>query len=173
MYFLNVYDIMYVESRYKMSKLRGFFNKPRNLYYCGIALLTIVTGLVSISFSYYIDETGNGSFLSLSVVDNQIQSDNLINNTLTVGGNESVTFNLYVVSNNNFESIYKLFYKANKVNLKVVADKVYSSINSHDVQMITITVENYTSVDQKVEFGIVNGYKDTELKIEGTEIKEN
>lgn len=173
MYFLSVYDIMYVESRYKMSKLRDFFNKPRNLYYCGIALLTIVTGLVSISFSYYIDETGNGSFLSLSVVDNQIQSDNLINNTLTVGGNESVTFNLYVVSNNNFESIYKLFYKANKVNLKVVADKVYSSINSHDVQMITITVENYTSVDQKVEFGIVNGYKDTELKIEGTEIKEN
>lgn len=173
MYFFFVYDIMYVESRYKMSKLRDFFNKPRNLYYCGIALLTIVTGLISISFSYYIDETGNGSFLSLSVVDNQIQSDNLINNTLTVGGNESMTFNLYVISNNNFESIYKLFYKANKVDLKVTVDKAYSSINAHDVQMLTIKVDNYTSVSQKIEFGIANGYKDTELKFDGIEIKEN
>ncbi len=173
MYFFFVYDIMYVESRYKMSKLRDFFNKPRNLYYCGIALLTIVTGLVSISFSYYIEETGNGNFLSLSVVDNQIQSDNLINNTLTVGGNESVTFNLYVMSNNNFESIYKLFYNANKVNIKVTVDKVYPSINAHDVQMLTVRVDNYTSINQKIEFGIVSGYKDTELKVEGTEIKAN
>ncbi len=156
-----------------MSKLREFFNKPRNLYYCGIALLTIVTGLVSISFSYYIDETGNSKFLSLSVVDNQIQSDNLINNTLTIGGNESMTFHLYVISNNNFESIYKLFYKANKVDLKVTVDKVYPTIDAHDVQILTVKVDNYTSVDQKIEFGIVSGYKDTELKVEGTEIKEN
>lgn len=156
-----------------MSKLREFFNKPRNLYYCGIALLTIVTGLVSISFSYYIDETGNSKYLSLSVVDNQIQSDNLLNNTLTVGRNETMSFNLYVISNNNFESIYKLFYKANDVDLRVSVDKVYSSIGAHDVQKLTVTVENYTSIDQKIEFGIANGYKDTELKVDGKEIKEN
>lgn len=156
-----------------MIKLRNFFNKPRNLYYCGVALLTIVTGLISISFSYYIDESGYSKYLSLSVVDNQIQSDYLTNNTLTIGGNETMTFNLYVMSNNNFESIYKLFYKANKVNLKVTVDKVYSSIDAHDVQMLSITVDNYTSIDQKIEFGIVSGYKDTELIVEGIEIKGN
>lgn len=156
-----------------MSKLREFFSKPRNLYYCGVALLTIVTGLVSISFSYYIGESGNSKYLSLSVVDNQIQSDSLINNTLTVGANESITFHLYVISNNNFESIYKLFYKANKVDLNVTVDKVYSSIDAHDVQILNIKVDNYTSASQKIEFGIVSGYKGTELKVEGTEIKEN
>lgn len=156
-----------------MSKLRNFFSKPRNLYYCGVALLTIVTGLISISFSYYIDETGNSKYLSLSVVDNQIQSDYLTNNTITVGKNETISFHLYVISNNNFESIYKLYYKANKVDLNVTVDKVYSSIDAHDVQILTITVANYTSAEQRVEFGIVSGYTNTELTVEGTEIKAN
>lgn len=156
-----------------MSKLRNFFNKPRNLYYCGVALLTIVTGLVSISFSYYIDESGNSKYLSLSVVDNQIQSDYLTNNTITVEGNESITFNLYVMSNNNFESIYKLFYKANDGDIKVTVDRVYSSIDAHAVHLLSVTIDNYTNVEQKIELGIVSGYKDTELKVEGKEIKEN
>lgn len=154
-----------------MSKIREFISKPRNIYYCGIVLLTIVTGLVSISFSYYINESGDSKYLSLSVVDNQIQSDELVNNILSIDGNESKTFNLYVISNNNFESIYKLFYKAKNVDIRIKADKLYPSIHAHDVQVLTITVDNYTSIEQKIEFGIASGYVDTEVTVEGTEIK--
>lgn len=151
-----------------MRKIRKIINKPRNIYYCLIAMLTVVVGLVSISFSYYISESGNNvRSLSLSVVDNQIKCDSLKNGVLKVAPNETVTFSLYVMSNNNFESSFKLFYKADTDNLKVYAEKLKDSIGAYDIQSVDITVINYTNEEQSIEFGIANGYLNTEIETDG------
>lgn len=56
--------------------------------------------------------------------------------------------------------------------MQVVADKVYSSIDAHDVQYLTMTVDNYTSDEQSIEFGIASGYKNTEISVDGIEIRD-
>lgn len=152
-----------------IMKLFKFFKRPRNLYFSIIVMLTVVAGLASVSFSYYVGESTNETKLALSIVDNEIQSDALTDNKLTILPNETLTFNMFLISNNNFESIYKLFYKANdKVEVKV--DRIYPSLEAHSVNIVKITVKNYSNNEETVEIGIKSGYLNTNIDIEGKEI---
>lgn len=152
-----------------MMKLFKFFKRPRNLYFSIIVMLTVVAGLASISFSYYVGESTNETKLALSIVDNEIQSDALTDYKLTILPNETLTFNMFLISNNNFESIYKLFYKASdKVEVKV--DRIYPSLEAHSVNIVKITVKNYSNNEETVEIGIKSGYLNTNIEIEGKEI---
>lgn len=152
-----------------IMKLFKFFKRPRNLYFSIIVMLTVVAGLASVSFSYYVGESTNETKLALSIVDNEIQSDALTDNKLTILPNETLIFNMFLISNNNFESIYKLFYKASdKVEVKV--DRIYPSLEAHSVNIVKITVKNYSNNEEIVEIGIKSGYLNTNIDIEGKEI---
>lgn len=160
---------MYIESSVVIMKLFKFFKRPRNLYFSIIVMLTVVAGLASVSFSYYVGESTNETKLALSIVDNEIQSDALTDNKLTILPNETLIFNMFLISNNNFESIYKLFYKASdKVEVKV--DRIYPSLEAHSVNIVKITVKNYSNNEEIVEIGIKSGYLNTNIDIEGKEI---
>lgn len=152
-----------------IMKLFKFFNRPRNLYFSIIVMLTVVAGLVSVSFSYYIDESTNNTKLALSIVDNEIQSDALTDNKVTISSNETITFNMFIISNNSFESIYKLFYKAND-KVEVTVDRIYPSLEAHSVNIVKITIKNFSNSEETVEIGIKSGYLNTNIEIEGKEI---
>lgn len=160
---------MYIESSVVIMKLFKFFKRPRNLYFSIIVMLTVVAGLASISFSYYVGESTNETKLALSIVDNEIQSDALTDNKLTILPNETLTFNMFLISNNNFESIYKLFYKASD-KVEVQVDRIYPSLEAHSVNIVKITVKNYSNNEEIVEIGIKSGYLNTNIDIEGKEI---
>lgn len=162
---------MTTEDSGNMKKTLDYMKKPRNIYFSIILMLTLVTGLVSISFSYYVNESNdNKNVLKLSKVDNRVQSDYLQDGIISIKGNEILSFKVYVISNNNFESIYKLFYKTKNKDIKVYKDESKDTIGANDVHEINITIENISTKDEDVQIGIVSGYVGSELVLENPEI---
>lgn len=151
----------------------NFLKRKRNIYFSIIVMLTIVTGLISISFSYYVDESSNLGLIKINDIDNRIQSDALKNGVITVGAQQTVTFNIYVISNNNFESKYELFYQAKDVNdLKVyMKDNIKSSIPSHSVYEHTIVIENYKNTSVDVTIGVASSYLNKDINLPGEKIE--
>ena len=148
-----------------MEHIRYFFKKPKNVYFSIIFMLTLVVGLMTVSFSYYIDDsTNNTTLVSLAKVNNIIQSDALKDNKLVLLPGNTATFTLYVMSNNDFDSSYKLFYKCKNTLVNVsTTSEIRHEIPIKAVHKYDIKVVNNATTIQEIEFGIVNGYQNKDL----------
>ena len=148
-----------------MERIRNFFRKPKNVYFSIIFMLTLVVGLMTVSFSYYVDDsTNNTTLVSLAKVNNVIQSDALKDNKLELIPGQEATFTLYVMSNNEFDSAYKLFYKCKNTLVSVTTTSaVRSSIEPYAAHAYNIIVKNNATTIQEIEFGITNGYPNKDL----------
>lgn len=137
-------------------------------------MLTLVMGLISISFSYYVDESSHTGLIKFNDIDNRIQSDALNNGVITVGAQEMVSFSVYVISNNNFESKYELFYQTKDSNdLEVyMTDSINESIPSHSVYEHKIVIENYKTESVDVTIGVASSYLDKEINLPGDKIEQ-
>lgn len=146
-----------------------FFKRKRNLYFSIIFMLTLVMGLFSVSFSYYVDETSRSGLVRLNEVDNIIQSDSLKNGVITVGPQETIEFHIYVISNNNYDSKFKLFYQTkNERDIKVYTkEDIKEVIPSHSVYEYTIVIENYSGVQEDVTIGIASSTMDSSVNAPG------
>lgn len=154
-----------------MKNLYNFLKRPRNVYFSIVAMLTVVTGLVSISFSYYVDESTNSGLIKFSSIDNRIQSDDLVDGYITLSGHETKTITVYVMSNNNFESKFKLYYKTDG-NAQVSSDVVLDeTIESKEVYAYDLYVSNFDDKENKVYIGISNAYLDDSVQFDGKEIE--
>ena len=89
-----------------MKFFKSFIKKPRNVYFSIVAMLTIVAGLASISFSYYIDESSTEGILKYNAIDNRLQSPDLVDGNVALAPHETKEIELYVMSNNSFMSQY-------------------------------------------------------------------
>ena len=150
-----------------MSKIKAFINKPRNIYFSIILMLTLVTGLFSISFSYYIDESNTNGLLTVKGVDNILQSDDLTDGIVGLAPHESKTIKVNIMSNNSYESKYALYYKSNndvKVFSTLAMDEI---IKSKEVQEYELIVSNFEDNPSSVYIGIVNGLVDAEVSVPG------
>ena len=154
-----------------MKKFMEFIKKPKNLYLSIMVMFVLVMGLTSISFSYYIEDSTNGKqLMKVNKIDTFIQSDDLKSNEIVVDANSSKTITINVISNNSFTSIYKLFHTNESIT--VTSNKpILDSIDSMYVQTYELTFTNNTNENQMTKLGIKNGYKNTEIEIEGIEIK--
>lgn len=142
-----------------MDKFRKFVSKPRNMYMVIIAMLTIVTGLASVSFSFYIDESNPDSArLQMAFVDNRLQSDELINGRIIVHPGEIKKIKAYVMSNNEDISFYKLFYRSASKNVKVYyTGTLKSEIGAHDVHEVELVLESTDVRDVTINLGVLSG----------------
>lgn len=154
-----------------MTKFINFIKKPKNLYLSIAAMLVLVMGLTSISFSYYIEDSTNGTqVMKLNKIDTFIQSDDLISDEITLPANGSKIIKINVVNNNTFTNTYALNHT--NENVTVTVDKeVLNSINSKDVHTYTLTLTNNTLEDQTTKLGIINAYEGQQIEITGIQIK--
>ncbi len=157
-----------------VSDYMNFFKRKRNIYFSIIVMLTIVTGLISISFSYYVDETSKTGLVKFNDIDNRVQSEALKNGVITVGPQETVSFNVYVISNNNFESKYELFYQTKDPrDLKVyMKDNIKPSIPSHSVYEHNIVIENYKPESVDITIGVASSYLNKKINLPGEKIEQ-
>ena len=155
-----------------MEKVKTFFTKPKNIYLSVLLMFTVVMGLASVSFSYYVDESTNDTKLvELKVIDNRISSDNLIDGKVTLGANEAKDIELYVISNNDFDTLYKLYYLVDNQYVDVVLNiDINDVIGAKDVHKVLLSVENYSDEEVKVTIGIDSSYVGSEIKLSGIEI---
>lgn len=142
-----------------MKFIKNFVKKPRNVYFSIIAMMTIISGLVSISFSYYIDESSTEGELKFTKIDNRIQSPDLIDGNISLAPHETKEITLYIMSNNDFQSKYKLIYNTDK-NVKIFSETPLDEvIDAKEVKDYKLIVSNFE--DESVTF---------ELKILSNEI---
>lgn len=154
-----------------MKKILDFLKRPRNVYFSIIVMLTVVTGLVSISFSYYVDESTNSGIIRVSEIDNRLQSDDLIDGYLNLAAHETKTIKVYVMSNNNFESKFKLYYKTDG-NIQVSSETILDeTIDSREVYSYELYASNFGDEENKVYIGISNAYLNEEVPIDGEKVQ--
>lgn len=154
-----------------MKKVLEFLKRPRNVYFSIIVMLTVVTGLVSISFSYYVDESTNNGIIRFSAIDNRLQSDDLHDGYITLAAHETKIVKVYVMSNNNFESKFKLYYQTDgdvQVSSEVLLD---DTIDSKEAYSYELYVSNFDDKVNTVFIGISNAYLGDEVPIDGKEIQ--
>ena len=154
-----------------MKKFVDFIKKPKNLYLSIAIMLVVVMGLTSISFSYYIEDSTNGTqVMKINKIDTFIQSDELTSDEVIVPANSSKTITINVVNNNLYSNEYALTHTNESVT--VTSNKiVLSNINSKDVHTYELTFNNNTSVEQTTKLGIINAYDGQKLEITGIQIK--
>ncbi len=139
-----------------MKFIKEFIKKPRNVYFSIILMLTLVTGLVSISFSYYIDESSTEGTLKFDVIDNRIQSPDLVDKNVSLAPHETKEIDVYVMSNNNFDTDFFLIYKTEN-DVKVYSDKEISkTITAKEVQNYHLIISNYSDVAASLELDLVS-----------------
>lgn len=158
----------------KVSVIMNFLKRKRNLYFSIVVMLTVVMGLVSISFSYYVDESSRTGLIKFNEIDNRIQSDALNNGVITIGPQETKEFNVYVVSNNDFDSKYELYYQTTtNTDIEVyMKDNIKDVLPSHSVYEHSIVIENYNSQPIDVTIGVASSYLDKEINLPGEKINQ-
>lgn len=154
-----------------MKFIKSFVKKPRNVYFSIIAMMTVVSCLASISFSYYIDESSTEGMLKFDTIDNRIQSPDLVDGNLALAPHETKEINLYVMSNNDMESKYKLIYNTDK-NVKIYTNtSIDETIDAKEVKNYTLTVSNFEDEPVTFEFKILSSSMSADIPFNGNEIE--
>lgn len=150
-----------------MDKFIRFIRRPRNLYFCIIAMLTVVVGLLGVSFSYYVDDSNPETELQLPAVDTRIQSDGIIGGEVAVDAFETVDIDVYVMSNNDFETKFQLYYKASGNGSVLSEEPIRETIGDHDVYKYTLSFANFSEEPVIFKLDVASGYVDSELNYDG------
>lgn len=146
-----------------MKFIKSFVKKPRNVYFSIIAMLTVVSGLVSISFSYFIDESSTEGVMEFKEIDNRIQSPDLVDGNIALAPHETKEIELYIMSNNNMTTKYKLVYDTDK-NVKIYTDQeMDETIEAKEVKNYKLTVSNFEDTPVQFELKILSSYINTDI----------
>ena len=140
-------------------------NKNRTIFLAIAVLFVICTGFTSLSFSYFINpSTTEADVLTSSLVSNEIEySGELI---LAPGEVRNVT--LTVISNNSFDSYFKVYFKGN---IKVeCSSRTMDLIKSFDKKTIDVIVVNETEEYQDFQFGIESALSGEEIVLKDGEL---
>ena len=141
-----------------MNKLLSFLSKPGNMVFSLLVMFALVVGLLKVSFSYYIEDSTNGTQLKLNAIDNRLSSNDLKNGVLYLSPYESKAITMSVTSYNEFESVYKLFYECeNDITIEKFTD--YDGIlGAGETDKITVLVANPNNYKVEAKIFVENGY---------------
>lgn len=139
-----------------------------------ILLILVILSVSIIYFSYAIftetkEYSGKLNMVAGSL-DYKLESNDLIDNSITVAGEDIKIFNIDITSLNSISSKYKLYYKVNQGNLEDVVvgytdnyDSSVGTIDSNGNKVVEVFVNNTSNEDVIVEFGVIGGFNNNEL----------
>ena len=130
-----------------------------------IAVMFIVCYcFVSASFSYFIKPSKNETnLLTASLINNEISYDYI--EGLNPG--EEKNIDVTIISNNNFDTFFKLYYKGNVI--VTTKDRTMDKLESYKNKVITVNVKNDTSEYQTFKIDAKNGLNFGELELNDEE----
>lgn len=152
-------------------KVIEFFKRPRNLYLSIVVMIIVVFGLSSVTFSYYIEDSSDGSqIMKVKTIDTVILTDDLESDTILLFPNEVKEISIEVISNNDYPNDFKLYYEGE--NIEITSDKeVKTTINAQETLSYKLTITNLSDEDNSTKLGIKNGYIGSNIEVQGIEIK--
>lgn len=139
--------------------------KKSKVLFFSIAVMFIVCSFfVSASFSYFIKPSKNETnLLTTSLINNEISYDYI--EGLNPG--EEKNIDVTIISNNNFDTFFKLYYKGNVI--VTTKDRTMDKLESYKNKVITVNVKNDTSEYQTFKIDAKNGLNFGELELNDEE----
>ena len=139
--------------------------KKSKVLFFSIAVMFIVCSFfVSASFSYFIKPSKNETnLLTTSLINNEISYDYI--EGLNPG--EEKNIDVIIISNNNFDTFFKLYYKGNVI--VTTKDRTMDKLESYKNKVITVNVKNDTSEYQTFKIDAKNGLNFGELVLNDEE----
>ncbi len=147
------------------------FKKSYFMVFLLLILCVVVFGTSYAFFSSINEEHGKLNIVA-GTLDYKIESKDLENNQIIVGANHTKEIVLKVESLNSIDSMYELYYsiKNNPSNVNVnysnnTKDIPRGVIEKEGKKEITVVINNDSSSDITVEFGVIGGLKDRTLTL--------
>lgn len=139
--------------------------KKSKVLFFSIAVMFIVCSFfVSTSFSYFIKPSKNETnLLTTSLINNEISYDYI--EGLNPG--EEKNIDVIIISNNNFDTFFKLYYKGNVI--VTTEDRTMDKLESYKNKVITVNVKNDTSEYQTFKIDAKSGLNFGELELNDEE----
>ena len=139
--------------------------KKSKVLFFSIAVMFIVCSFfVSASFSYFIKPSKNEiNLLTTSLINNEISYDYI--EGLNPG--EEKNIDVIIISNNNFDTFFKLYYKGNVI--VTTEDRTMDKLESYKNKVITVNVKNDTSEYQTFKIDAKSGLNFGELELNDEE----
>ena len=130
----------------------------------GFLKSVVCSCFVSASFSYFIKPSKNETnLLTASLINNEISYDYI--EGLNPG--EEKNIDVTIISNNNFDTFFKLYYKGNVI--VTTKDRTMDKLESYKNKVITVNVKNDTSEYQTFKIDAKNGLNFGELELNDEE----
>ena len=138
--------------------------KSKALFFSIAVMFIVCSCFVSASFSYFIKPSKNETnLLTASLINNEISYDYI--EGLNPG--EEKNIDVTIISNNNFDTFFKLYYKGNVI--VTTKDRTMDKLESYKNKVITVNVKNDTSEYQTFKIDAKNGLKFGELELNDEE----
>jgi hypothetical protein len=153
-----------------MKELFKVLSKPRSIYFSIVAMLTLTLLLMKISFSYYIPVSVDNASLTLPDIVNVLSIEDEESNEVTFGANETKELTFKVLSRNEIESSYVIFYEGENFSIENETT-IGSKINPFEEKTFTIKVTNNQDSINIIKFDIKSGFSGKEIEVNGNIIK--
>lgn len=138
--------------------------KSKALFFSIAVMFIVCSCFVSASFSYFIKPSKNETnLLTTSLINNEISYDYI--EGLNPG--EEKNIDVTIISNNNFDTFFKLYYKGNVI--VTTKDRTMDKLESYKNRVITVNVKNDTSEYQTFKIDAKNGLNFGELELNDEE----
>lgn len=138
--------------------------KSKALFFSIAVMFIVCSCFVSASFSYFIKPSKNETnLLTTSLINNEISYDYI--EGLNPG--EEKNIDVTIISNNNFDTFFKLYYKGNVI--VTTKDRTMDKLESYKNKVITLNVKNDTSEYQTFKIDAKNGLNFGELELNDEE----
>ena len=138
--------------------------KSKALFFSIAVMFIVCSCFVSASFSYFIEPSKNETnLLTASLINNEISYDYI--EGLNPG--EEKNIDVTIISNNNFDTFFKLYYKGNVI--VTTKDRTMDKLESYKNKVITVNVKNDTSEYQTFKIDAKNGLNFGELELNDEE----
>lgn len=138
--------------------------KSKALFFSIAVMFIVCSCFVSASFSYFIKPSKNETnLLTTSLINNEISYDYI--EGLNPG--EEKNIDVTIISNNNFDTFFKLYYKGNVI--VTTKDRTMDKLESYKNKVITVNVKNDTSEYQTFKIDAKSGLNFGELELNDEE----
>lgn len=148
--------------------------RRRQIIYLGIVLITVVLTTVSYySYAFFTSKSEQRGKLNIitGTLDYRIESTDLVDNYVEIEANSTKTINLKIISLNEIDSKYKLYYSSSSDAVKVVCSDDTTTlpedtITTNEEKNISVDLTNESDDIQRIEFGIQGGFVSNEIALD-------
>lgn len=142
------------------------------IYYSILVIIILLVTSVYISFAFLTSKNEEHGKLNIvaGTLDYKIESEDLINNEITVEAGQAKKILIKLTSLNSIDSKYELYYTLNNENEDVevgyssaTSDSISGTIDANGVKKITVIIRNNSDTNTTVTFNAIGGLEKYEL----------